>query len=143
MSGADRGWSSLPRLYRDPERRWIAGVCAGIAAYFDLDVRLPRLLAVICLIFFFPLTLLAYVLLALLLKPQPDGRAADPEEAAFRRGVALQPGRTLAGLRRQFGALETRLQRIETLVTTEDFALHRSFRDLEANHPAPGGGERR
>ena len=143
MSGSDKGWSSLPRLYRDPERRWIAGVCAGIAAYFDLDVRLPRLLAVLSLIFFFPLTLLAYVLLALLLKPQPAGPVADSEEAAFRRGVALQPGRTLAGLRQRFGALETRLQRIETLVTTEEFALHRGFRDLEAGRPAPGGGARR
>ena len=39
-----------PRLERPREGRWIAGVCAGFAQYFDVDVTLMRLLAVIAMI---------------------------------------------------------------------------------------------
>src|SRR4051812_22742992 len=39
------------RLFRDPDRKIIAGVCSGIAAYFDVDVIWIRL--VMFLLFFF------------------------------------------------------------------------------------------
>jgi phage shock protein PspC (stress-responsive transcriptional regulator) len=32
------------RLIRPKEGRWVAGVCAGLAAYFRVDVTLVRLL---------------------------------------------------------------------------------------------------
>jgi len=35
------------RLYRSRSRRWIAGVCGGIAEYFNIDPLLIRILAVI------------------------------------------------------------------------------------------------
>ncbi|MBO6168980.1 MAG: PspC domain-containing protein [Bacteroidales bacterium] len=41
----------LPRkLYRDPLDRRIAGVCAGLAAYFDVDVVLVRVLMLVALV---------------------------------------------------------------------------------------------
>ncbi len=32
------------RLYRDPEQRAIGGVCSGLAAYFNTDIWIPRLI---------------------------------------------------------------------------------------------------
>jgi len=34
------------RMYRDPDRRIIGGVCAGIAAYWNLDPLIPRIIFV-------------------------------------------------------------------------------------------------
>jgi phage shock protein PspC (stress-responsive transcriptional regulator) len=39
--------TSDKRLFRDPNNAWIAGVAAGVAAYFGIDVLLIRLLFVI------------------------------------------------------------------------------------------------
>jgi len=34
------------RLYRSRKNRWIAGVCGGIAEYFNIDPIIIRLLAI-------------------------------------------------------------------------------------------------
>ena len=39
--------SEYKRLYRSVEDRMIAGVCAGVADYFDIDPTLVRLLFVL------------------------------------------------------------------------------------------------
>ena len=43
---------SWRRLYRDPKRGWIAGVCAGLADYFGLAPGVVRVLTLISLIAF-------------------------------------------------------------------------------------------
>lgn len=42
---------SRKRLYRDPEHRVIGGVCGGLAAYFDIDVAIMRIIVVLLTIF--------------------------------------------------------------------------------------------
>ena len=39
------------RLYRDPNNRLIGGVCSGIAAYFKIDVWIPRLIFLLPIMF--------------------------------------------------------------------------------------------
>ncbi|MDR0581526.1 MAG: PspC domain-containing protein [Prevotellaceae bacterium] len=39
------------RLYRDPDHRRIGGVCSGVAAFFDLDILLVRVIFLMLLIF--------------------------------------------------------------------------------------------
>ena len=41
--------SEVKRLYRDIKNGKIAGVCAGIAEYFNIDVVIVRLLAIVLL----------------------------------------------------------------------------------------------
>lgn len=48
------------KLYRDPRNQMIGGVCAGLAAYADVDVVIIRLLAVLAV--FVTVGLLAYVI---------------------------------------------------------------------------------
>ena len=125
-------WSpySGTRLWRDPDRRILAGVCAGIADYVGLEPIVVRLVAVLCLLFFFPPTIVAYVILAIVLRPKPRALYANPEEEAFWRGVGTAPADTLQSLRRKFADLEMRLGRMEGQVASGDFELHRQFRDL-------------
>jgi phage shock protein PspC (stress-responsive transcriptional regulator) len=59
--------SKRKRLHRNWEQRFLAGVCSGIAAHFDLDSSIVRISCVILLIFFPPLTAIIYFLMIFLL----------------------------------------------------------------------------
>ena len=54
QSSGEQKWrySRTRRLYRDPDDKMIGGVCSGLAAYFDVDITLIRVLAVVALICF-------------------------------------------------------------------------------------------
>ena len=119
------------RLYRDPERAVLAGVCAGAADFIGLTPIQVRLLAVLALIFFFVPTALAYVALALVLPTKPPGLYPGEEEAVFWQGVRVAPDKTLQSLRGSFAGFEARLADIERLVASEEFELRRKFRDIE------------
>ena len=123
--------STRYRLWRDTNRGIIAGVCAGIAGYVGVEPIVVRLAAVLGLIFFFPPTIVAYVILALVLRPKPPTLYASPDEEAFWRGVGTAPADTLHSLKRKFADLEARLGQMESQVASGDFDLHRRFRDLD------------
>ena len=125
------GSSTRHRLWRDTDRGIIAGVCAGIAGYIGVEPIVVRLVAVLGLVFFFPPTIVAYVILALVLRPKPPTLNASPDEEAFWRGVGTAPADTLHSLKRKFADLEARLGQMESQVASGDFDLHRRFRDLD------------
>ena len=125
------GSSTRHRLWRDTDRGIIAGVCAGIAGYIGVEPIVVRLVAVLGLVFFFPPTIVAYVILALVLRPKPRMLYASPDEEAFWRGVGTAPADTLHSLKRKFADLEARLGQMESQVASGDFDLHRRFRDLD------------
>jgi phage shock protein C len=118
------------RLWRDRERGILAGVCAGIADYIGIEPIVVRIVAVLGLIFFFPVTVISYVILALALPPKPPSLYSSREEEAFWRSVNTAPTDTFQSLRQKFRDLEDRLRRMESQVTSSDFDLHRKFRDL-------------
>ncbi|MCG8434828.1 MAG: PspC domain-containing protein [Gammaproteobacteria bacterium] len=60
--------TGFTRIYRDPERGVILGVCAGVADAFDFDVTVLRIITVVLLFFLPMVTVIAYLVLALLLK---------------------------------------------------------------------------
>jgi phage shock protein C len=118
------------RLWRDRDRGIIAGVCAGIADYLGIEPIVLRLVAVLCLIFFFPPTIVVYLILAIVLRPKPPALYASADEEAFWRGVGTAPADTLNSVKRKFADLEARLGQMESQVASGDFELHRRFRDL-------------
>ena len=122
--------STHHRLWRDTDRGILAGVCAGIADYIGVEPIVVRLVAVLGLVFFFPPTIVVYVILALVLRPKPPTLYASADEEAFWRGVGTAPADTLHSLKRKFADLEARLGQMEGQVTSGDFDLHRRFRDL-------------
>jgi phage shock protein C len=119
------------RLYRDPRRGKVFGVCAGIADYFGIDPFPVRFLTVLGAIFFFLPVIAGYVLLGMVLKPRPEQVYRSPDEEEFWRSVSMKPDRTLSGLRHKFHELERRIVSMETCVTSKEFELNRAINDLE------------
>lgn len=66
------------RLYRSRTDRMIAGVCGGLADYFDVDPTLVRI-AFVVLFFLHGVGLLAYIILAIVL-PQKGSEASKPSD---------------------------------------------------------------
>jgi len=71
--------STPRRLYRSRSNRMIGGVCGGLAAYFNVDPTLVRVLTVASLILPGP-QILAYLVAWVLMPEEPD--AADGHGAA-------------------------------------------------------------
>ena len=57
-------------LYRETEGKMIAGVCAGLARRFDLNVTGMRWLVALVTIFLSGIPALAYLVLWMVLKPR-------------------------------------------------------------------------
>ncbi|MCY1720336.1 PspC domain-containing protein [Prolixibacteraceae bacterium Z1-6] len=51
------------RLYRDPEQSVLGGVCSGLAAYFNMDIAILRLIVVLLFFVTSGGALLAYIIL--------------------------------------------------------------------------------
>lgn len=126
------------RLWRDPERGRVFGVCAGLAEYFGIAAFPLRFFAVAASLFGFFLPIVAaYLLLAAVLRPRPTEVFRSEEEEAFWRSVSIQPDRSVAGLHRKFGELERRIAGMEACVTSREFQLEREIGDLERGPRAP------
>ena len=61
-----KGQSSMKRLYRSEKNRMIAGVCGGIAGYFNIDPTLVRL-GFVALSFMFGGGVMVYILAAIII----------------------------------------------------------------------------
>jgi len=119
------------RLYRDPQRGVIFGVCAGIAEYFGIQPGLVRLAMAAALVFFTAPVGLGYLLAMAVLPRRPPDLYRTSEEEEFWRTVSTKPDRTLAGLHTRWRDLERRLGGLETYVTSKEFELNRAIRDLD------------
>lgn len=66
------------QLLRPKRARKIAGVCAGFAEYFDVDVTLVRLLFLVSAIVLCPLGLVAYIVAWIIMPEEPELAAIVP-----------------------------------------------------------------
>ena len=73
------------RLYRNKETGIIMGVCSGLADFFDFEVWMVRVLAVVSLLFFTIATVVIYFLLGFLLRERPLSYQGREEESRFWR----------------------------------------------------------
>jgi phage shock protein C len=74
------------RLYRSRNDRVIAGVCAGLGHYFNLDPVLMRVIAVIVGFMSFGTLLLLYLVLALIIPLEPETSLTAGEERSVTDG---------------------------------------------------------
>ncbi len=109
------------KLWRIPQRGMVKGVCAGIAQYLDVPVKLVRLIVILSMFFgLFFFTLVAYVILTFALDPMPEG--ADQQEASS--------GRILNEVDAELAEGEQRLRAMERYITSDAYTLHSRFRQL-------------
>lgn len=118
------------RFYRDKDRAWLGGVCAGIADYFGFNLKVTRVLACIAFFMAMPMAVLAYVAVVLLVPAKSlHGReqTTDPE---FTRALRASPQQTMNDVRRRFKSLDRRLARLEKYVTSSRYQLDQEFKRL-------------
>jgi phage shock protein C len=117
-------------MRRIPERGVIAGVCAGIAEYFDWNVRLLRAVLVVGFIFsgFFPIVVV-YCVLWYVLDPHPPETAPSFDSPAA-PAAPTRPA-TMTEIKARFERLDQRLRNIEECVTDREFELRRELKKLE------------
>lgn len=127
----ERGYTAT-RLYRDPSRGKILGVCAGLADYFGVHPTLVRVAAVFALLLFSLPTLAAYFVAGALLEKRPPRLYETGDEERFFRDVRADPARCLRAHRQRMRELDRRLAAMERYVTSPRFDLNRRFRDLGA-----------
>ncbi len=65
------------KLYRIPEEGTIAGVCAGLAEYFVIDVTLVRVLAVVAAFGSIGFAVLVYIIMAFMIPTKQAGSASE------------------------------------------------------------------
>ena len=108
-------------LYRS-RRGWLLGVCQGIAEYRDIPSLWVRLLvlAVFFLTGLYP-TLFLYILAALVMKPEPVVPIKSDGEEEFYNSYVDNRSMALRRLKRMFGKLDQRIQRMESFVTSSEF----------------------
>lgn len=111
------------KLWRIPQQGMVKGVCAGIAQYLDVPVKLVRLIVVLSMFFgLFFFTLVAYIALTFILDPMPEG--AEQGEGVPRSGDLLNDADA------QLAESEQRLRAMERYVTSDTFTLRSRFRQL-------------
>ena len=117
------------RIYRDIERRWVGGVCAGIANYLAVPVFWVRLLTVLPLFSpMFPIVALIYIVAVFRIPPPPDELYTDTDEEAFLNALNQAPSNTFGQLRHTMRDLEHRLQRMEAYVTSTEFEFEQGMK---------------
>ncbi len=108
-------------LYRS-RKGCCAGVCKGIADYYNFDVFWTRVLAVVAATFvgIWPAVIM-YLVAAIVMKPEPVLPLESEEDEEFYHSYSGSRSMALQRLNRTFKNLDRRIQRLESTVTTRDF----------------------
>ena len=116
-------------LYR-ARNGMVAGVCKGIADYFDFSVGWTRVLVVVLMLItgFWPVVI-AYVVAACVMKPAPVLPIHTDEEAEFYHSFASSSQMALQRLKATFDKLDRRLQRLEHVITAREYDWERRMRN--------------
>ena len=138
------------RLYRDADRAVFGGVCAGLADYFGLNLKVTRFLCVIAFLMAMPFALIAYIGAVFLIPAASYRDSQDVVESgccwrrtrsrrrrrekrrkeADREVDRAPPRPTVADVREKYRTLDRRLAELEKQVTSRRFQLEQEFRKL-------------
>ncbi|MGZ9898774.1 envelope stress response membrane protein PspC [Shewanella gaetbuli] len=131
MSESDRR-----TLYRVPQKGKIAGVCAGVADFFNFEVWLVRVVALsIFLLGGSGVIFVIYIAMWMILDVKPKSHQFEDnhKEIEIKKKVwqsGLGAKQALHDVNRQFSSLELRLRKLETHVTSDTFDLKRQINNL-------------
>ena len=105
----------------------LAGVGAGLASYFGLNLKGLRIIMAVCTLFFFPFMVVAYIILTIILPVKPQDLYQDEGQEKFWRGVSMAPSDVFGNLSHRFRELDLRLQKMEAYVTSREFEMDREL----------------
>ncbi|CCQ12409.1 Phage shock protein C [Pseudoalteromonas luteoviolacea B = ATCC 29581] len=124
-------------LFRDYKRGKIAGVCAGLSDYFNMELWLVRILFITAILLSGPFFVVLYVACWFILDKAPtEHHAASQTEDVHEERVNVKfkvwqkgepPRQALFELKERFTRLDTRIQRLEMHVTSPEFTVSREI----------------
>ena len=144
-------------FYRDADRAMLGGVCAGLAGYFGLNLRVTRFLAFIAFLMAMPLAVIAYLFAVFLIPPESGhgteymdtryccwGSRRERSRSRRRRSrrrktdeneqqevhAEAPRGPSLQDVKKRYKSLDQRLAELERQVTSPRFQLEQEFRKL-------------
>ncbi|MBQ4860997.1 envelope stress response membrane protein PspC [Pseudoalteromonas sp. MMG013] len=126
-------------LYRDPKRGKLAGVCAGLSDYFNMELWLVRILFITAVLLSGgPLFVVVYIACWFILDKKSDyvtspstHKDADPIAVKFKVWQKGEPPRqALFDLKERLNRLDDRVQCMETYVTSSEFTVSREINKL-------------
>ncbi len=108
-------------LYRS-RSGMVCGVCKGFAQYYGFDVFWTRagMVALALMTTFWP-CVIAYVIAAMVMKPEPVLPLESAEDEEFYNSYSGSRTMALQRLKRTYDNLNRRIQRLESAVTARDF----------------------
>ncbi|PAJ73151.1 envelope stress response membrane protein PspC [Pseudoalteromonas sp. NBT06-2] len=134
--------SKLKReLYRDPSRGKIAGVCAGLSDYFNMELWLVRVIFISAVLLTGgPFFVVAYIACWFILDKKElsydevlktDSKEERPVEVKFKVWQAGEPPRrALQDLKEQLFRVDSRIQSMEKYVTSPEFTVSHEINKL-------------
>lgn len=122
---------SRTQLYRDRvNAKWL-GVCAGLADYFQIDPIFVRAGFLFGTIMSGGLTIILYVIMAMLTSAKPAALyQTTPEEARFWGEVRVAPQRSIREVHSRFRDIDRRLRDIEAHVVGSNSRLAAEIEQL-------------
>jgi len=126
--------STKRELKRDTQRGKVAGVCAGLAHYLNIEVWLVLVVFFTGLVFSGSFFLVLYVAGWLILDKRSEFELSDEHAPISVKTNVWRAGETprkaCHDIDQEFADLETKLQRMERYVTSNEFQLNREISRL-------------
>ena len=124
-------------LYRDTRNGKLAGVCAGLAEYFTIEVWVIRLIVVSAFLFTAGfLVMLLYIAATLILDKMPEQReqqqsnykSHNVKQKTWQPGLSAQ--QMLNNIDTELDLVNSNIERMETYVTSASFSIDKQVKDL-------------
>ena len=121
--------STKRELRRNTQKGKLAGVCAGLADYLNVEAWIVRVVFFTGLIFSSGFFFILYVAGWLILDKKPlESHHVNIKSGVYQAGEP--PHRAFRELSTELDELERSLQKMEKYVTSEQYNLHREFSKL-------------
>ena len=141
------------KLYKNPDRAKLCGVCAGLSEFFELEIWVVRLISISFFLFSGGTALVAYFVACFILDPKPgsisnrgcfagerkqrvDSSSLDSENRQYQATVkdvwkkSHPPAETLQKIEASFDRMEGKLQSLESYVTSNKYQLEKEFQNM-------------
>ncbi|MBR9910698.1 MAG: envelope stress response membrane protein PspC [Gammaproteobacteria bacterium] len=129
MSSDNRSRGYDRNLYRDTDKGWLLGVCAGVAQAYDKPIWLARIAMLTLFLFSGSLAVLIYCAGYFLLAVRPQNVASvthSPPLFDYGERASTRARRVVERLEQ----MDVRLQAIERYVTSSRYQVNEAFRKL-------------
>lgn len=114
-------------LFRSSKDKVLAGVCGGLAKHFNVASIWVRLAAVLSFFIFNGLAIVAYIVMAIIMKKSEQSAKKHSAEKATKSTIY---SRSAESAKARMAEIDQRLANVERYVTSNRYRLNKQFEEL-------------